>query len=97
MMQTGGGKNPQQTHNSFGISNVTTNRVYSNAKSYSASKQLQSTNTTGYNFTGGGTSHNAYSNVQQHRTLRGVQGTPSNSGPVKATLLPQSEFNMTTI
>lgn len=42
---------PQQTLNSFALSNVSTNvNNFNGAKSYSANKQLQSTNTTGYNF-----------------------------------------------
>lgn len=47
---------PQQTLNSFALSNVSTNvnNNFNGAKSYSANKQLQSTNTTGYNFGGSG-------------------------------------------
>lgn len=47
---------PQQTLNSFALSNVSTNanNVFNGGKSYSANKQLQSTNTTGYNFGGSG-------------------------------------------
>ena len=57
---SGGGGNamdkPQQTLNSFGISNVSTNvnNNFNGGKSYSANKQLQSTKTTGYNFGGSG-------------------------------------------
>lgn len=72
MMQTGvsgsqvsavmsgvGGKaieKPQQTLNSFALSNVSTNanNNFNGGKSYSANKQLQSPNTTGYNFGGSG-------------------------------------------
>lgn len=74
---------PQQTHNSFGLSNVSTNvnNNFNAGKSYSANKQLQSTNTTGYNFASSGDSkpggarrdlskhYNAYQNDLQNNFM----------------------------
>jgi hypothetical protein len=55
------------THNSFGLSNVSTNinnhsNNYNVKSAYSGNNKAQSTNSTGYNFANG-TNQNAYSNV----------------------------------
>ena len=98
MMQTGGAggssqggskiiDKPQQTHNSFGLSNVSTNvnNNFNAAKSYSANKQLQSTNTTGYNFGGGARRdlskhYNAYQSDMQNNNLADNPNNSSNLG-----------------
>jgi hypothetical protein len=60
---------PQQTLNSFAFSNVSTNvnHNFNAGKSYSANKQLQSNNTTGYNF--GGPGHDAKNGGGPRRDL----------------------------
>ena len=61
---------PQQTLNSFALSNVSTNvnnNNFNGGKSYSANKQLQSNNTTGYNF--GGPAHDSKNGGVARRDL----------------------------
>ena len=87
--------NPQQTHNSFGLSNVSTNinnpsNNYNQKSAYSTNKQAQSSNSTGYNFGNGNTSQNAYSNVGQNRSLKNQV-----NGPIKAKAIGNQDFMQT--
>jgi hypothetical protein len=77
------------------------------SKSFSANKQLQSTNTTGYNFSGNGnnrkidynqypgnTASNFVVTANNRTALKGdnSQHVGSSGGPVKATLFPKNDY-----